>query len=46
MKKYNMGKVLGIDGIPADILKYGDAIVVWMLMICNFAWEESEVLED
>lgn len=46
MKKYNMGKVLGIDGIASDILKYGEAIALWMLMICNFAWEESEVLED
>ncbi len=34
------GKAVGMDGITAEILKYGvDAVVEWMLLICKRAWK-------
>ncbi len=37
------GKAAGMDGITAEMLKYGgDAVVEWML-ICERAWKNGEV---
>lgn len=41
------GKVPGVDGISAEMLKYGgDAVVEWMLLICSLAWDQGVVPED
>ncbi len=38
------GKAVGMDGIVAEMLKYGgDAVVEWMLLICELAWKKGEV---
>lgn len=29
----NNGKVAGIDGITAEMLKYGDVVTTWMVMM-------------
>ncbi len=32
-----------MDGVTAEMLKYGGEIVVdWMVWICNLAWEQSK----
>ncbi len=41
------GKVMGMDGITAEKLKYeGVAVVEWMLLICDHAWKKGEVPDD
>ena len=41
------GKTTGMDGITAEMLKYGgDAVVEWMLLICERAWKKGEVPDD
>ncbi len=36
-----------MDGITAEMLKYGgDAVVEWMLLICERAWKNGEVPDD
>ena len=41
------GKAPGVDGISAEMLKYGgDAVVEWMLLICSLAWDQGVVPED
>ncbi len=38
---------MDIDGIPAEMLKYGyDAVVEWMLLICERARKKGEVPDD
>ncbi len=40
IRKLKVGKVPGLDGITAEMLKCGGEIVVdWMMWICNIAWE-------
>ena len=42
VKRLKVRKAPGIDGITAEMLKYGgDAVVEWMLLICNLAWKRS-----
>ncbi len=41
-----LGKAPGSDGITAEMLKYGEVVVDWMMWICNLAWEQSKVPED
>jgi len=41
------GKAPGIDGITAEMLKYGgEAISDWMHAMCILAWKEGRVLQD
>ncbi len=41
------GKAEGMDGITAEMLKYGgDAVVEWMLLICECAWKGGKVPND
>ncbi len=41
------GKAAGMDGIIAGMLKYGgDAVVEWILVICESAWKEGKVPDD
>ena len=41
------GKAAGVDGITAEMLKYGgEAIVDWMHRICALAWNEGKVPGD
>ncbi len=40
-------KAAGMDGITAEILKYGgDAVVEWMLLLYERAWKTGEVPND
>ncbi len=46
IRKLKLDKALGPDGITAEMLIYGEEIVVdWMVWICNLAWEQSRVPE-
>ncbi len=41
------GKAPGMDGITAEMLKYGDdAVVEWLLLLCERAWKKGEVPDD
>ncbi len=41
------GKAAGMDRITAEMMKYGgDAVVEWMLLICERVWKEGEVPDD
>ncbi len=41
------GKAAGMDGITAEMMKYGgDAVVDWMLLICERARKKGEVPDD
>ncbi len=45
--KLKCAKAAGMDGITAEMLKYGgDAVVEWMLLICEQAWKKREVPDD
>ncbi len=45
--RLNYGKAAGMDGITAEMLKYGgEAVVEWMLLICGLAWKKREVPDD
>ncbi len=46
MRKLKLGKAPGSDGITAEMLKYGEVVVDWMMWICMLAWEQSKVPED
>ncbi len=47
IRKLKLDKAPGLDGITAEMLKYGGEIVVdWMVWICNLSWEQSNVPED
>ncbi len=36
-----------MDGITAEMMKYGgDAVVEWILLICERAWKKGEVPDD
>ncbi len=38
IRKLKLGKAPGLDGMTAEMLKYGVVIVVdWMVWICNLA---------
>ncbi len=40
-------KATGMNGITAEMLKYGgDIVVEWMLLICERAWKRGEVPDD
>ncbi len=38
IKRLRNGKAAGIDGITAEMLKCGDGVTKWMVMICEVAW--------
>jgi len=41
------GKAAGVDGLTAEILKYGGgAVIEWMHKICDLAWKEGRVPSD
>ena len=41
------GKAAGVDGITAEMLKYGgETVIEWMHKICGMAWEEGRVPGD
>ena len=45
--RLKMGKAAGIDGITAEMLKFGGEVVIdWMHLICNSAWEQGVVPEE
>ncbi len=45
--KLKCGKVTGMDGITAEMMKYeGDAVVEWMLLMCERKWKKGEVPDD
>lgn len=47
LKKSNMGKLPGIDGICEKLLKHGcEAAVEWITCLFRLAWESSNVPED
>ena len=47
IERLKVGKAPGIDGITAEMLKYGgDEVVEWMLHICNLAWKQGVVPEE
>jgi len=41
------GKAAGVDGLTAEMLKYGGgAVIGWMHKICDLAWKEGRVPSD
>ena len=47
IKRLKNGKAAGIDGITAEMLKYGgDVVTEWMVKICQMAWERGVVPAD
>ncbi len=47
LARLKCGKAAGMDGITADMLKYGDdAVVEWMLLMCEQAGKKGEVPGD
>ena len=44
MNKHKCDKAAGMNGINAEVLKYGGATVLeWMLIICNLAWRQRRI---
>ena len=42
-----IGKAAGVDGITAEMLKYGgESVIEWMHRVCQMAWEEGRVPDD
>ncbi len=40
-------KATGMDGVTAEMIKCGgDAVVEWMLLICERAWKKGKVPDD
>ena len=47
IKNLKIGKAPGVDGITAEMLKYGEgAVIEWMHIICSLAWKEGRVPSD
>ena len=47
IKRLKTGKAPGMDGITAEMLKYGgEAVIDWMHLICNLAWKQGVVPGD
>lgn len=47
IRRLNMGKAAGIDGITAEMLKYGgEEMISIMHRICQMAWEQGRVPGD
>ena len=45
--RLKLGKASGVDGITAEMLKFGgEAVIDWMHMICNLAWKQGVVPDD
>ena len=45
--RLKMGKAPGVDGITAEMLRFGGEVVIdWMHLICNFVWKQRTVLKD
>jgi len=45
--RLKMGKAPGVDGITAEMLKFGGEVVIdWMHVICNLAWKQGAVPGD
>jgi hypothetical protein len=46
-KKLKNGKSVGVDGIQAELLKYGgDKLANRLTKLCNHIWEKGEVPRD
>ncbi len=47
ISRLECGKTADMDGITAEMLKYGgDIVVEWILLICERAWKRGEVPDD
>ncbi|MCP5003018.1 MAG: hypothetical protein GY941_03575 [Planctomycetes bacterium] len=47
IERLKVGKAPGIDGMTAEMLKYGgEEMVEWMLLICGLAWSHGVVPGD
>ena len=47
MCRKEFSKATGMDGIIAEMLKYGGQIrVKWMCLICDLAWRQREVPDE
>jgi len=47
IERLKVGKAAGMDGITAEMLKFGgDVVVEWMHLICNLAWKQGEVPDE
>ena len=45
--RLKMGKAPGVDGITAEMLRFGGEVVIdWMHLICNLAWKQGTVPKD
>ena len=45
--RLKMGKAAGVDGITAEMLKFGGEVVIdWMHLICSMAWKQGVVPDD
>ena len=45
--RLKMGKAAGVDGITAEMLKFGGEIIIdWMHLICSMAWKQGVVPDD
>ena len=45
--RLKMGKAPGVDGITAEMLRFGGEVVIdWMHLICNLAWKQGIVPKD
>lgn len=47
MARLKSGKAAGIDGVIAEMLKFGGEVIAdWMFWICDLAWRSGEVPEE